>query len=64
MRTFKQILGWEEGRGNLLNLCFSALIVLALFTVAVGLHVEFTAPGDSLHAEKMSPVTGQDSRLP
>ena len=64
MRTFKQILGWEEGRCSLLNVCFSALIVLALFTVAVGLHVEFTAPGNGLHAERMSQEKGHDVRLP
>lgn len=50
MQSLKQILGWEESRSNLLNVCFSTLIVLALLTVAVGLHVEFTEAGvpDSL----------------
>ncbi|OGG45777.1 MAG: hypothetical protein A3F84_12310 [Candidatus Handelsmanbacteria bacterium RIFCSPLOWO2_12_FULL_64_10] len=43
MQSLKQILGWEEGRSRFLNICFSTLIVLALFTVALGLHLEFTA---------------------
>lgn len=64
MQSLKQILGWEETRSNFLNVCFSALIVLALFTVAVGLHVEFTAPGDGLRAERMPPAATGDVRLP
>jgi len=64
MQTLKQVLGWEEGRGKLMNLCFSLTVVIALIIVAVGLHLEFTAPGapEGLRAESLA--TGRDARLP